>query len=92
MFLRSISFELVSKSCLLISAMAWMELFMSSRSFLAWAWTGVRVLLVWVSSQRLASSEDVNWIVVSVNYASLFSMLLLACLSILAQIEQLFFG
>jgi hypothetical protein len=43
----------------------------SSRNFLAWACTGVRVELVWVSSQRFTSLEDENWIVVSVNDASL---------------------
>ena len=47
---------------------------MSSRSFLAWACTGVRVALVWVSSQRFSSVEDENWIVVSVNDAHLLSV------------------
>jgi hypothetical protein len=45
------------------------------------------VELVWVSSQRFTSSEDENRMVVSVNALSLFFMLLLACLSILAQIH-----
>jgi hypothetical protein len=71
MFLFSISFELVSKSILLTSINAWTDVFISSRSFLAWACTGVRMELVWVSSQRFTSLEDENWRVVSVNDASL---------------------
>lgn len=72
MFLFSISFELVSKSILLTSITAWIDVFISSRSFLAWACTGVRMELVWVSSQRFTSLEDEKCRVVSVNDASLY--------------------
>ena len=65
MFLFSISFVLLSRSILLISVTVWSWAFMSSDSFFAWVCTGVRIALVWFSSQCLISFVE-NW-VASVN-------------------------
>jgi hypothetical protein len=81
----------MSKSCLLFSLSAWTEKFMSSRSFLAWVCTGVRMELVWVSSQRFTSSDDENWRVASVNAVYLLSLFVGLFINF-SPIKSLFFG